>query len=96
MDTKGKAAVLSFGCYECHGTLGQGNFTTAPRLAPNPLPYAALIAYIRQPRGNMPSFSAAILPDAVVANIYAYLKSIPAGKPASAIPLLGGTTLKPK
>lgn len=93
---KGKAAFLSYGCYECHGTLGQGNLTTAPRLAPHPLPFAALIAYIRQPRGSMPSFSASILPDPVVADIYAYLSSIPAGKDAKDIPLLSNTTNKPK
>lgn len=69
---RGRAAFMTFGWYECHGTLGQGNFATAPRLTPNPQPYAGIIAYARQPRTNMPSYSAAILPDSVVADIYAY------------------------
>lgn len=94
--TRGKSAFMRFGCYECHGTLAQGNFTTAPHLAPHPLPYAALIGYIRRPTGNMPSFSASILPDKDVADIYAYISSIPAAKTAAQIPLLSGTTLKPK
>src|SRR5258708_8784055 len=70
---RGKAAFMSFGCYECHGTLGQGNYGSGARFAPKPLPYAAFSAYIRRPAGNMPSFSAAILPDKTLADIYAYL-----------------------
>jgi cytochrome c len=92
----GKAAFMSFGCYECHGTVGQGNYGTGARLAPKPLPYAAFSGYIRRPAGNMPSFSAAILPDKTVADIYAYLSSIPAGKGPAQIPILNDTTLKPK
>ena len=51
---------------------------------------------VRQPRADMPSFSAKILPDKTLADIYAYLQSIPAGKPGSDQPLLSNTTLKPK
>jgi mono/diheme cytochrome c family protein len=94
--TRGKSAYMRFGCYECHGTGAQGNYTTAPKLAPNPRPFAGLIGYIRRPSGNMPSFSATILPDKDVADIYAFLSSIKPGKNATDIPLLSGTTLKPK
>jgi ubiquinol-cytochrome c reductase cytochrome c subunit len=93
---RGKAAFMNFGCYECHGTVGQGNFGTGARLAPHPLPFAAVMAYVRRPSGDMPSFSQKILPDATLADIYAYLSSIPAGKPGSQQPLLNNTTLKPK
>jgi hypothetical protein len=44
----------------------------------------------------MPSFSVKILSDATLADIYAYLSSIPAGKPGSQIPLLNATTMTPK
>jgi ubiquinol-cytochrome c reductase cytochrome c subunit len=94
--TRGKADFLSYGCYECHGTQGQGNYGTAPKLAPHPLPYNAIIAYIRRPAGLMPSYAAVILPDKDVADIYAYLSSIPAGKSASGIPALSGVTTTPK
>ncbi len=94
--TRGKANFLKYGCYECHGTVGQGNYTAAPHLAPHPLPLGAILNYIRKPAGEMPSYSAAILPDKDVADIWAYLASIPAGKPASAIPVLGSTTMTPK
>jgi len=94
---RGKVDFMGYGCYECHGTLGQGNFTTAPRLAPHPLPYGALSAYVRRPSGNnMPSFSEKILPDKNLADIYAYLSSIPAGKTGEQIPLLSGTNMKSK
>lgn len=94
--TRGKAAYLSYGCYECHGTTGLGNYGAGPKLAPHPLPWAAVVSQVRRPRLDMPSFSATILPDKDLADIYAYLESIPAGKPGSQIPLLSNTTLKPK
>jgi mono/diheme cytochrome c family protein len=93
---RGKTLFLNYGCYECHGTAGQGNFTTAPRLAPHPLPYAALVSYIRKPGGSMPSFSANILPDRDAVDIYAYLSSISAAKTPAQIPLLAGANTKPK
>ena len=93
---KGKALFLKDGCYECHGTVAQGNYTGIPHLAPHPIPQCALIAYIRKPGGVMPSYSAAILPDKDAADIWAYLSSIPAGKPASAIPALAGIPTKAK
>jgi len=93
---RGKANFMKYGCYECHGTVAQGNYFGAPHLAPHPLPYAALVAYIRRPGGQMPSYSAKILPDRDAADIWAYLASIPVGKSSSAIPLLESTTTKPK
>jgi ubiquinol-cytochrome c reductase cytochrome c subunit len=94
--TRGKANFLKYGCYECHGTVGQGNYTAAVRLAPHPLPLGAILNYIRKPAGEMPSYSTAILPDKDVADIWAYLASIPVGKTAAQIPALSGVTTKPK
>jgi len=92
---RGKADFMSFGCYECHGTVGQGNYGTGARIAGPAFPWPVVSSYVRRPSGDMPSFSVKILPDATLADIYAYLKSIPAGKPGSAIPLLN-STLTPK
>jgi hypothetical protein len=91
----GKAAFMSFGCYECHGTVGQGNYGAGARIAPKPPPWSTVIAYVRRPRGDMPSFSEKILPDKTLADIYAYLLTIPAGKLGSQIPLLN-STMTPK
>ena len=93
---KGKAAFMSFGCYECHGTVGQGNYGAGARIAPRPIAFTRVLAYVRKPTGDMPSFSTTILPDKTLADIYAYLSSIPVGKPGSEQPLLNATTMKPK
>jgi len=71
----GHQLFLADGCFECHGTVGQGA-TTAPRLAPNPLPAAAIISYIRNPTGQMPPYSDKVLSDAEIGDIHAYLASI--------------------
>src|SRR5258708_372151 len=82
----GKRLFLKNGCYECHGTVGQGG--TGPRLAPRPLPLAALTAYIRQPAAAMPPYSSKIMPDSEVADVRAYLATIPEPPPVKNIPLL--------
>ena len=77
-----------YGCYQCHGTEGQGSAITGPKLAPDPIPYDALSAFIRTSSRNMPPFREQILPNADLEDIYAYLKSIPPAKDWKTIPLL--------
>jgi mono/diheme cytochrome c family protein len=79
-----------YGCYECHGTEGQGSPVTGPKLAPNPLPYDALSAFVRTSNGPMPPFREAILPNADLQDIYAYLQSIKPAPDYKTIPLLSG------
>lgn len=83
----GKKLFSKYGCYECHGTQGQGT-TAGARLAPKPIALAALIAYVRQPKGQMPPYTAKVVSDADLADIRAYLVSIPEPPPAKNIPLL--------
>lgn len=80
----GKKLFFRNGCYECHGTVGQGG--TGPRLAPKPLTAAALTAYVRKPGGGMPPYSVKVMSDAEAADIRAYLATIP--EPPKNIPLL--------
>jgi mono/diheme cytochrome c family protein len=87
---------MSYGCYECHGTVAQGNYFVGPPLAPKPIPFAVLVTYIRRPSGQMPSYSTSILPDRDAADIYAYLLSILPAKPVGAIPLLSHFSVTPK
>jgi ubiquinol-cytochrome c reductase cytochrome c subunit len=82
---KGKAVFMRVGCYACHGTVGQGG--TGPRLAPNPMTTDRLTAYVRKPAG-MPAYSAKVLSDSDLADIRAYLATIPAPPPVNSIPLL--------
>jgi mono/diheme cytochrome c family protein len=77
-----------YGCYECHGTEGQGSAITGPKLAPNPIPYEALSGFVRASSRNMPPFREQILPDADLQDIYAYLQSIKPGPDWKSIPLL--------
>jgi ubiquinol-cytochrome c reductase cytochrome c subunit len=84
----GKTAFMRYGCYECHGTQGQGNFGAGPAIAPHPMPYSNFLTYIRAPRGEMPPFDERVLPAGDAQNIFAYLETIPAGQPASSISAL--------
>jgi ubiquinol-cytochrome c reductase cytochrome c subunit len=84
----GRKVFASNGCYECHGYEAQGATPTGPRLAPRPLAFAAFSKYVRQPTGQMPPYTAKSLPDATLADIYAFLQSLPAPKSPDAIPLL--------
>jgi mono/diheme cytochrome c family protein len=86
--TNGKRVFLADGCYYCHGTTGAGGGIAGPRLAPYPLPLEGVKAKVRTASGRMPVYSAAVLKDADIADIVAYLQSIPGGKDAKDIPLL--------
>ena len=80
----GKRLYVRNGCYECHGTAGQGG--TGPRLAPRPLAAAALTAYVRKPGPGMPPYSEKVMSDAEAADIRAFLATI--AEPPKDIPLL--------
>lgn len=85
----GKKLFMSDGCYECHGRMGQGAAQTgAARIGPPVLPFEAFEGYIRKPANNMPPYSSKAVPDQDVADIYAYLKSIPIPPKGKDIPLL--------
>jgi ubiquinol-cytochrome c reductase cytochrome c subunit len=83
----GKLIYIKDGCYQCHGYAGQGG-RDGPRIAATPLSAQALTRYVRRPFGAMPAFTSKVLPDQELADIYAYLKSVPVAAPAKEIPLL--------
>jgi ubiquinol-cytochrome c reductase cytochrome c subunit len=85
--SKGKAAFLKHGCFQCHGTQGQGA-VTGKRLAPDPIPEETFIGFVRSTNGPMPPYRAAILSDGDLGDIYAYLQSIPKPPDPKTIPLL--------
>ena len=68
-------------CYGCHGFSGQNG--NGARLVPMKFPQAGFIAYVRNPpRANqMPSFSAKVLADKDLGDIYAYIKTLPDSAP---------------
>ena len=73
----GRALFVTIGCYECHGTVGQGSRSAGPRLAPQPIPFEAFLQELRRPINDMPPYVAAVLSDADARDIYTYLQSIP-------------------
>jgi mono/diheme cytochrome c family protein len=79
---------MTVGCYECHGTTGAGGGFAGPRLAPIVMPFEGIKAKLRTASGRMPVYSEAVLKNSQIADIYAYLQSIPNGKSAHDIDLL--------
>jgi ubiquinol-cytochrome c reductase cytochrome c subunit len=86
----GKTVFIQKGCWQCHGTMGQGSIATSggKRLAPDPLPWEAFSGFVRSTNRAMPPFSDKILSDGDLADIYAYLQSIPKPPAVNSIPLL--------
>jgi mono/diheme cytochrome c family protein len=82
----GKRIYVSYGCWQCHGYQGQGG--AGPKLAPQPLPYEAVSRQLRKPRGTMPVYTHVTTSDQDVADIYAYLQSMPKAKTVADIPAL--------
>ena len=86
----GKTVFVQKGCWQCHGTMGQVSIATSggKRLAPDPLPWEAFSGFVRSTNRAMPPFSEKILSDGDLADIYAYLQSIPKPPAVTSIPLL--------
>ena len=83
----GKKHYLRAGCWECHGYAGQGGRDGA-RIADTALSTAQLTRYVRRPTGAMPAYIDKVMTDQELADIWAYLKSMPPAKAAKEIPLL--------
>ena len=84
---KGKAAYVRHGCWQCHGFDGQGS-VAGSKIAPNPMPFEAFSDFVRTTGGAMPPYQKAILSDDDLADIYAYLQSVPRARDPKTIPLL--------
>ena len=86
----GKKVYLADGCYQCHGRVGQGGLMTgnAPVLAQTKMPYAAFTHQLRSPINDMPPYPENLLSQKDMADIFAYLQSLPGRKPVKDIPIL--------
>jgi mono/diheme cytochrome c family protein len=86
----GKTAFVTHGCWQCHGFEGQGSVATSNGavLSNTALPFEAFEGFVRGTNRAMPPFSEKILSSADLADIYAYLQSIPKPQDVSNIPLL--------
>ena len=75
------------GCYQCHNYEAQGGAAGA-RLAPTPIPFRGFAAYVRAPRGDMPPYTAKVMSEQDLADVYAFLRSRPRPPAVSSLPLL--------
>jgi len=85
---KGKQNFMKYGCWQCHGTIGQGSPVTGPKLAPDPIPLEAMSAFIRNSNRQMPAYREAVLPNEDLADIHAYLSSVPKSPDPNSIDIL--------
>jgi|SRR5712692_2511695 len=84
---KGKLLWVKDGCYSCHGFDGHGG--AGPKLAPRPVAIATFMAIVRHPpASSMPTFSAKVISNADLTDMWAYLQSIPGPPAVKDIPLL--------
>jgi ubiquinol-cytochrome c reductase cytochrome c subunit len=82
---KGKELYLKYSCYACHGYDGHGG--AGARLVPLAMTVTRFTAYVHNPR-RMPPYTEKVLSDAQLADLFAYIKSLPVSPPADQIPLL--------
>jgi mono/diheme cytochrome c family protein len=85
---KGKRDFVTYACYACHGHSGQGS-DSGPRVDTNRLTLQAFSRYVRAPAGSMPQYKTrSQLPDSALADMYAFLESLPPPPDPKSIPLL--------
>ena len=84
---RGKQLFVKNGCWQCHGFVGQGG-NAGPRIAPDPIPLEALSNFVHNSNRSMPPYREEILSNADLAEIHAYLASIPKPADPNSIPLL--------
>jgi mono/diheme cytochrome c family protein len=83
----GRRLFNNFGCWSCHGKEAQGG-VAGPRIGPNPPVFAGFVAYVRKPTNQMPPYTANVVSDSNLADIHAFLRSLPQPRPVREIPLL--------
>ena len=84
----GRKLFARYGCYQCHNREAQGSTATGPRLGPKPIPFANFTRYVRQPSGQMPPYTTKVVKDSDLADIYAFLESLPNPPAVKDTPLL--------
>ena len=82
----GKRIFTAYGCYECHGRMAQGA-PTGPRLGPHPIALANVIKELRHPN-EMPPYTEKVISDAEIADVYAFLQSLPEPPKPDSVPIL--------
>ena len=86
----GQRVYIADGCFTCHGRSGQGGAFNgpAPSLAKTEMPFDGFKAQLRDPANDMPAYSTAVLSDQEIADMYAFVQSLPAARSAKDISIL--------
>jgi mono/diheme cytochrome c family protein len=87
----GKRVYLATGCFTCHGRAGQGGAYNgpAPALAKTAIPFEGFKMQMRNPSKDMPAYSEVVMSDQEIADIYAFMQSLPGRRDAKGIAVLG-------
>jgi mono/diheme cytochrome c family protein len=80
---EGKRLYLAVGCFTCHGRSGQGGAMNgpAPILAKTQMPFEGFKGQLRSPVNEMPAYSEKVMTDKQIADIYAFVESLPGPRP---------------
>jgi mono/diheme cytochrome c family protein len=80
---EGKRLYLAVGCFACHGRSGQGGAMNGPvpALAKTGMPFDGFKGQLRQPADEMPAYSEKVMTDRQIADIYAFVQSLPGRRP---------------
>jgi len=73
--THGQQVFFQNGCNVCHGDTGQGGI--GPTIAQTGFTVDQVLIQYRSPRGFMPAFPESVIPDSDVANVHAWLQTLP-------------------
>jgi mono/diheme cytochrome c family protein len=86
----GKRIYLATGCYTCHGRVGQGGAYNgpAPSLAKTAMPFEGFKFQLRTPASDMPAYVEAVMSDKEVADIFAFLQTLPGRRDVKELPIL--------
>jgi mono/diheme cytochrome c family protein len=87
---EGKRLYLAVGCFTCHGRSGQGGAMNGPvpALAKTAMPFDGFKGQLRQPANEMPAYSEKVMTDKQVADIYAFVESLPGPRPTKDVKIL--------
>jgi mono/diheme cytochrome c family protein len=83
----GKVIYKKDGCYECHGYGGQGG-VTGTRLNGDPISFDAFVKYVRAPKVQMPPYTAKVISEKELSDVYAFIHSLPKPPDVKSIPLM--------
>ena len=80
---EGKRLYVAVGGFLCHGRAGQGGAMNgpAPILAKTEMPFDGFKGQLRQPVNDMPAYSETLMTDKQIADIYAFVQSLPGPRP---------------